>query len=366
VKLEEKYLNEAAKLQQPTKFEGNRQVGWKSPSNIALVKYWGKREVQLPQNPSLSFSLKNSFTETSVEYSIKKGPVSKLEFVFEGNEQPDFEKRLRKYLDIIYPYMPFLKALDMHIESVNSFPHSSGIASSASAMSALALCFVSMEKELFGSELSKDEFYQKASFVARLGSGSAARSVFGSFVIWGESESVEDSSDETGIPVEFHLQNGSLQLADAILITDSSRKKVASSAGHGQMKGHPWAETRYRQAREHLIELVNAIQQKNDEQFIRIVENEALSLHAMMMTSENGFTLLNENTWKIIELIREFREREHLFMAFTLDAGPNVHLIYRQKDKPAIKSWIQKELTKYCENGYWIDDEIGQGPKELN
>ncbi len=366
MKQKDKYMNEANVILQPPVFEGSRNVGWKSPSNIALVKYWGKKDIQLPQNPSLSFSLKNSFTETSVEYAIKRDANSRLEFFFEGREQPEFENRIRKYLESIYKYMPFLAELDMKIESINSFPHSAGIASSASAMSALALCLVSMEKQLFETQQNPDDFYQKASFLARLGSGSAARSVYGSFVVWGKSDAVPASDDEYGVPVHFQNQNGSLQLADAILITNSVEKKVASSAGHELMESHPWAETRYAQARQHIEDLIEAMGKKDDDRFVKIIENEALSLHALMMASENGFTLLNQNTWQIIEAIREFRKRENLFMTFTLDAGPNVHLIYRLKDKARIKDWIQKELIKYCENGYWIDDEIGQGPLELN
>ena len=366
MKLQGKYLKEASAIHQPGRFDGSRHVGWKSPSNIALVKYWGKKEMQIPQNPSLSFSLKKSFTETSVEYSLKKHDQPALEFYFEGENKPDFKRRIQKFINHLDPYMPFLKELDMKIDSVNSFPHSSGIASSASAMSALALCFVSIENNLFGTQKNRGAFFMKASFLARLGSGSAARSVYGSFVLWGKSTSVPFSDDEMGVQVQFPVQNGSLDLADAILITSQREKKVGSSAGHSQMENHPWAENRYNQAREHLESLMKAMINKDDDQFIRIIEREALSLHALMMTSDKGFTLMNENTWKIIKAVRDFREQQKIFVAFTLDAGPNVHLIYRLQDKPRVTSWINKELVKYCENGYWIDDEIGPGPVELN
>ncbi|MCB0805726.1 MAG: hypothetical protein KDC05_07990 [Bacteroidales bacterium] len=359
-------MNEAEMLKQVPAFEGSKNVGWKSPSNIALIKYWGKRNDQLPQNPSLSFTLKNSFTETSVEYSLKKDSESQISFSFEGSEKTDFHYRIIKFTQSLYHYLPFLQQLDLKIESLNSFPHSSGIASSASAMSALALCYTSIQFDLFGTPDSKEKFLEKASFLSRLGSGSAARSVFGNFVLWGKSEAIPGSTDEAGIPMHFISKNGDLTLSDAILITSSDKKKVGSSMGHSQMEGHPWAEMRYEQARENISKLITSIQAGNDVNIINIIEKEALNLHALMMTSAKGFSLLNDNTWKIIDEIRNFRNKKKIFVAFTLDAGPNVHLIYRQQDAAIIKDWIQKELVKYCENGYWIDDEIGSGPEKLN
>ncbi len=96
--------------------------------------------------------------------------------------------------------------------------------------------------------------------------------------------------------------------------------------------------------------------------FIKIVEHEALSLHALMMTSKEGFTLLNENTWRIIDWIRRFRKEKNVFLTFTLDAGPNVHVLYKDSDKPQIEDVIKSDLLKFCENNKWIDDQLGSGP----
>lgn len=366
MKLKDQYLNEAKSFPGDFNFRENRQVGWKSPSNIALIKYWGKRDFQLPQNPSLSFSLKNCFTETSVEYSIRKGVKPALSFSFEGKSMEKFRERILDYLDAVTEYLPFLKELDLQIESVNSFPHSSGIASSASSMSALALCLVTMEKDIYGNKLTDEAMFQKASFLARIGSGSAARSVYGGWVEWGSSKFVENSSDEVGIPLKSDLADDYNSLCDAILITSSGEKKKSSRRGHGLMTAHPFAETRYKQARENLGHLLSAMQQDDDNNFIRIAEQEALTLHAMMMTSEPGFTLMNANSWKIIDAIRNFREKQGVFATFTLDAGPNVHLIYKNKDKDKILNLIENDLIRNCENDYWIDDRMGNGPEELN
>src|SRR5665648_1074145 len=108
---------------------------WRCPSNIALVKYWGKRDFQKPMNPSLSFSLQNSFTETSVEL-FKEGD-EKVEFYFEGVASA-FSERIEKYLDHLSARLPWIKKYNFRIYSRNSFPHSAGIASSASSFGALA------------------------------------------------------------------------------------------------------------------------------------------------------------------------------------------------------------------------------------
>jgi diphosphomevalonate decarboxylase len=356
---------EAKAMQTLKPFDGSRHVGWKSPSNIALIKYWGKSDYQLPRNPSLSFTLSNSFTETSVEYSYTEKEKPATLFVFEGKPEDSFKNRIEKYRQTLVEYMPFLNHLDLKIESVNSFPHSSGIASSASGMSALALCLTSIEQRLYETPSGRNNFMNKASFLARLGSGSAARSVYGDFVCWGEHAVVEGSTDEAAVQIAMAGKDH-WELGDAILITSSDKKQVSSSVGHGLMDQHPYAEARYEQARNHIPQLLEAMESNLETRFQEIVENEALSLHALMMNSNPGFTLMNPQTWSIIQAIRNYRKERRLFMAFTLDAGPNVHLIYRKKDKQKILDFIDNELIQYCENGYWIDDEMGGGPVELN
>lgn len=363
--LKEKYLKEANGLKKPGPFTNSHQVGWRSPSNIALIKYWGKKADQLPQNPSLSFTLKNACTETIVEYSSHGKEGLQLDFYFEGKTNPLFETRVMKYLKSIAAYLPFLDQLHLKIQSKNSFPHSSGIASSASSMSALALCLVQIEKELFNTLEDANDFLRKASFLARLGSGSAARSVFGEYVTWGTSNFIDGSTNEAGVSYTIADNNSLLTLKDAILITSKEKKQVSSSSGHRMMQNHPWADARYQQAQANFGALNNAIITENDEKFISIIENEALSLHALMLSSDPGYSLLIQNTWNIIERIRKLRETTGTFVTFTLDAGPNVHLIYKKEDNDQMKDFIQNELVQYCENEYWIDDEIGTGPERI-
>ncbi len=124
-----------------------KKVQWRSPSNIALVKYWGKLPNQIPLNPSLSMTLANSYSETKIEYSKKSQSdcLITFEFRFEGKENGGFQNRIFNYLKSLIPQLPFLTEYFFSITSSNSFPHSAGIASSASAMSSLALCLTSIE-----------------------------------------------------------------------------------------------------------------------------------------------------------------------------------------------------------------------------
>lgn len=366
--LSQKYENEAGMLAGISPSVKPGSVAWRSPSNIALIKYWGKRDFQLPQNPSLSFVLEKSFTETSMEYRYKGNKGSrnlKFDFIFEGQSNSAFELRIRTFLKTVTEFLPFINHLEFKIGSRNSFPHSSGIASSASAMSSLALCLVSIEKELFGTPKTDKDFFTKASFIARLGSGSAVRSVYGDWSLWGKHIIIRGSTDEAAVQVNKEFNPMFKRLADAILIVDSGKKKVSSSQGHKTMNDHPFAEVRYRQAGENIKKLINAMIIGDEQSFIKVVESEALSLHAMMISSNDGYSLLKEATWSIIDRIREFRIKSGLFATFTLDAGPNVHLLYQQKDADAIKAFITLQLLNLCETGQWIDDRIGKGPEKL-
>lgn len=359
---EDTYRKAADSLKQVNRFEADRLVAWRSPSNIALIKYWGKHGIQLPQNPSLSFTLSKSYTETSIHYRFNEEKGLSISFLFDGQHNESFENRIYKYLNSLLEFLPFLGNLHLKIESKNSFPHSSGIASSASSMSALALCLVSIEKELFGTLQEEKSFFKKASFLARLGSGSASRSVYGGFSVWGKHPAIPGSDDELAIPAGLSIHQNFQRLQNAILITSSASKKVSSSEGHQLMEGHDYASIRYEQAGKNLSLLLSALTSGNEEIFLKVVENEALSLHALMMNSNEGFTLLNENTWNIIEWIRQYRKEKNVFLAFTLDAGPNVHVLYKETDRTKIEKAIKADLMGFCENNKWIDDQMGSGP----
>ena len=332
------------------------KVSAKSPSNIAIVKYWGKHGNQLPNNPSISFTLSRCFTETSIAVNRNGGDKYDLSFLFDGKESPKFQEKIEKYIVDNQQYFGFLKGLDLKIESYNSFPHSSGIASSASSMSALVLCFMQIEKIVNQGVTSID--LQKASFLSRLASGSAARSVYPVMTLWGKTPSVSTSSDEYAVPLADMVAPVFQTYHDSILIVSNKEKSVSSRVGHSLMNGHPLAEQRYATARQHTEQLLKVLQNGDIQEFINIAEAEALQLHEMMATSNPPYHLMEPNTMKIIDLVKQFRHDTGTQVCFTLDAGPNVHVLYPDACESAVKHFIKEQLLQYCHEYKWIDDKV--------
>jgi len=359
-------------------------VTWKTPSNIALVKYWGKQEPQIPKNPSISFTLDACFTLTTLEYSklnteqsrsaesydenLKQVQVddSKFNFevYFEGAKKDSFKPKIQKFFERIEKQVPFLKDFEFVIKSRNSFPHSSGIASSASGMSALALCIMSLEKELNPS-ITEAYFYKKASFLARLGSGSASRSIEGPIIVWGKHNALKGSSNLFGVKFPYKIHQNFKNYHDTILLVDEGEKQVSSTVGHQLMENHPFAQQRFLQANENISKLSKILQNGNLKEFISLVESEALTLHAMMMTSNPYFILMKPNTLKIINKIWKFREETNSNICFTLDAGANVHILFPETEKGIVSNFITNELIQYCQENHYICDRIGIGAKQL-
>ncbi len=331
-----------------------------APSNIALVKYWGKKPHQIPANPSISFTLSNCHTTTKIIFNQKKKSLATFEVFFEGAKKNSFKPKLQTFFERIAPYVPFLAAFDMEIHTSNSFPHSSGIASSASGMAAMAHCIMQLEKTL-DTQISEDYFYQKASFLARLGSGSASRSIKGNVVVWGENESIPKSSDLYGVPFPFELHTNFKNYKDTILLVDKGEKQVSSTVGHQLMHQHPFAKQRFEQAHDNLKKMTSILQNGDLDAFIALVESEALTLHAMMMTSLPYFILMKPNTLKILESVWAFRKETGLKLCFTLDAGANVHLLYPTYQEKQINDFITRELAAYCQNNHYICDSLGSG-----
>ena len=341
------------------------KVTWQSPSNIALVKYWGKYDNQIPANPSISFTLNASNTTTTLSWKEKEADDNfDFEVWFEGQLEDSFRPKIEAFFKRINHMLPFLKRFSFKIETSNTFPHSSGIASSASGLSALSLCFASMAQSL---NIPHDEdFYRFASTLSRLGSGSASRSVFGNLVVWGKHPDITGSSDQFGIRYPGDIHPIFTTFNDTILLVDKGVKQVSSTVGHNLMIGHPFAEARFAQAQENMSRLMPILKKGDLEGFIDIVEKEALSLHAMMMTSDPYFVLMKPNTLEIIERIWAFRKSSKCHICFTLDAGANVHVLFPEKDKALVDKFIQTELAGYCENNQFISDHVGAGAKRIS
>ncbi len=357
---------------------------WKAPSNIALVKYWGKKDVQIPENPSLSFTLSNCFTETTLEFKRREKTESetprpsndpdfnqilsqgefKFDVLLDGERKPEFSKKIGEFIIRIARLVPFISDYNWVIKTHNSFPHSSGIASSASGMAALALCIMSMEKALNPS-ITDELFYKKASLLARLGSGSAARSIQGELVVWGAHKEIEGSSDWYGVEFPHRVHENFQNYQDTILLVDKGQKVVSSTVGHNLMHGHPFAQKRFEQANENLLKLSQILQNGDMEAFVNLVESEALTLHAMMMASNPYFILMKPNTLQIIDKIWAYRASTGSNICFTLDAGANVHVLFPEKEKEAVNNFIVNELVQFCQKNEYIRDSVGHGAKQM-
>ena len=342
----------------------NFSTSWEAPSNIALIKYWGKQDLQIPKNPSLSFTLSSSVSKTEINFRPAISGIFDFHFYFDGTLKPEFKPKLQIFFKRVEPYIPWIKGHELIIKSQNTFPHSSGIASSASAMAALSLCLMDLERH-FNPGMNNTFFNQKASFLARLGSGSATRSIQGPVTLWGENKTLKTCSNLYAISYEKDLNPVFKSYQDTILLVDKGAKAVSSSKGHNLMHHHPFAANRFLQASDNLTSLLSIMKSGDLDAFINIVELEALSLHAMMLTSTPYFILMKPNTLEIIQRICSFRTSRKLPICFTLDAGANIHLLYPSDYIKDVIAFIDQELKPFCQNGQYLIDQVGEGARKL-
>ena len=307
-------------------------------SNIALVKYWGKLDQQIPCNPSLSFTLKNCITSmkgTSIEFD-RFG----LEFSFNAQENSKFRDNILSRMKRLPISLPNVK---IKIESTNSFPHSSGIASSASSMS----CYVLILNDLLKLNLSSSEL----SNYARLLSGSACRSLGPGFQSWGRVNYIQNSSDLYSSDVKVH--SVFKKLRDTVIIVDSNPKKISSTKGHESMVDHPYRDARYKQAKKNHQLMTNALIDGNWDDFNKITRIEAMSLHALMMSSLEPYFLLHPKSLEMINLIDQELGKKNV--TYTMDAGANIHLIYDNSYHQKVKSFLHEHSSHFED---FIEDEI--------
>jgi diphosphomevalonate decarboxylase len=348
----------------------NQLVSASCPSNIALIKYWGKYENQIPANPSISYTLNHCRTNTTMEFFADE--EFSVQTFLAGNEEKKFAEKIEKYFKSIEQYLPWILKGKYIIKTENTFPHSSGIASSASGFGAIAKCLMSLdlkfeirdvklENEMDTSETSNFKLQisnQKASFLARLGSGSACRSLYEGLVVWGKTEEVAGSSDLFAVPYnndEIHpiFKN----FNDWVLLIHEGQKSVSSTVGHGLMNTNPYAERRFQEAHENFTKLKTILATGDMEGFIKLVEHEALTLHAMMMMSDPAFILMKTGTLEVINKIWDFRRITGLSLFFTLDAGANVHLLFPNDiDNDRITDFIKTELIPLTQKGGVVKD----------
>ncbi len=328
-----------------TQMDENLTFESSAPSNIALVKYWGKHGEQFPMNPSISFTLNKSRTITKaiLKPSDEKTQIPHFKFFLDQQHQPDFEPKIAQFFEKIVTYVPFINRYQWIFYSQNTFPHSSGIASSASGFATLSKLIMNLEQKLF-PESNPAYILAKTSFLARLGSGSAARSIQHPVMLWGEHPDIQDSTDLYAIKPANALHPVFNNFQDTIVLVEKGQKKVSSTAGHALMNRHPFKEIRKQQAFDRSLRMYHILKEGNIEEFIKIVEAEALELHALMMTSEPNYILMEPATLAIIKAIRQLREIANIPVCFTLDAGANVHILYPDTVKHEVQTHLLSKI----------------------
>ena len=285
-------------------------------TNIALIKYWGKRDKDLflPMNSSLSLTLEAFYTDTKVTFDES---LIEDSFLLNGKEQSEKEiAKISRFLDLFCEYIgkrPFAR-----VESLNFVPTAAGLASSASAFAALALAVA--------DGLKLDLSRQELSTLARRGSGSSTRSLFGGFVEWDMGTSSEDS-------MAHPIDDADWDVGMLILAVDTQEKKVSSRIGmeHTVQTSsfYPaWIET----AKEDLQAIKEAIAAKDFESLGRITEHNGMKMHATTLSANPPFTYWTADSLLAQEAVRKVREDLQVPAYMTMDAGPNVKVLCRASD----------------------------------
>jgi len=344
-------------------FDKNFSIAWQSPSNIAIVKYWGKKNGQFPVNPSLSMTLDKAVTRTLVQVLCNE-PVKGLVSV-NGDRNHPYLPKMQQLLKWLSAEIPLFNEITLDVTTVNTFPHSTGIASSSSGISAFTLCLLEIAGEITKTETETHDFLRMASHVARMGSGSACRSLYSGFTVWGETSIIPGTSDEFAIPVVDSIHPEMLSLHDAILIISGAPKSLPSTLGHETMNGHPFSGGRITQAHQNLETAVEALKANDLEKLCSVAENEALTLHALIMSANPGVLLMKPATVEAIHRVREARKRGNPVF-FTLDAGANLHVMYPANSVSMVEEFIRDALQPLCEEGFVIFDRCGSGPLRLD
>lgn len=291
----------------------------KAPANIAFIKYWGRKDevLRLPANNSISMNLSGVFSITTVEF-LKGLGADKIEILEESLDGRGKE-RISCHLDrirLLAGIKTFAKVV-----TKNNFPKGTGIASSASGFAALTVAAASAA----GLKLSQKQL----SILARQGSGSACRSIPDGFVEWKAGNSSKSSYAYSLFPPDWW------EIKDVIAIVGETTKKVSSSEGHVLTESSPFYKARLLGMKEKIRKIKRALEKKDFQKFGEIVEQEAINMHAVMMTSTPPLLYWLPKTLEIIMSVQDWRDNG-LSIYFTIDAGPNIHLICQEEDEQKV------------------------------
>lgn len=283
--------------------------------NIAFIKYWGNQNenLRLPANSSISMNLAELYTETTVEWD---DDLTVDHLTLNGVPQTGSAlERVQRHLDVLRRRLNL--TIYAQIKSTNNFPMGAGIASSASSFAALTIAGVAATGR---SDITEREL----TTLARLGSGSASRSVPGGYVEWYAGDSHEESYAESIAP-ENHWM-----LVDVIAVISTAHKAVGSTEGHKSASTSVLQAARVADAPLRLEQCKQAILDRDFMSFAEVVERDSNLMHAIMITSKPPLFYWLPGSLQVMESVRSWRA-EGVSVCYTMDAGPNVHCICTQE-----------------------------------
>lgn len=301
-----------------------RKASALAPSNIAFIKYWGKRNPRLntPFGGSISMNLSEYQTTTTVQFT----QLNRDEVVIDGEVAVGKEEvRVARHIDRIRSLAGV--RLGAQVESRNNFPVGVGIASSASGFAALTLAATRAS----GLRLSQ----KRLSALARLGSGSACRSIPDGFVEW-----VTGRRDQESYAFSIHPPDY-WDIRDVVVLVSTKKKSVGSSEGHALARTSPFFRARIRSLDDRLRRLKRALRERDFSAFGRLVEEEALNMHAVMLTSTPPLVYWEPGTLAVMKQVGVWRARG-MESYFTLDAGPTVHVMCRAGDAEVLARRLRR------------------------
>lgn len=304
-----------------------QQVGrGRAQTNIALIKYWGKRDktLFLPMNSSLSLTLDAFYTITQVTFDSRlTTDVFYLNDVLQDKAET---AKITKFLNL------FKRDLPAEVVSYNFVPTAAGLASSASAFAALAVAV----NEALGLNLDR----QTLSSYARRGSGSSTRSLFGGFVEWDKGTNAENS---VAVPID----KADWDIAMLVLVVDTQKKKIASRVGMDlTVETSPFYAAWVKTAEQDLIEMKQAIETRDFDKLGQITEHNAMKMHATTLSANPPFTYWTKDTLAVQDLVRRVREETGLSAYMTIDAGPNVKLLCRKSQMAALIDALSQDFPR--------------------
>lgn len=309
----------------PPKTPAGEHASAFAPSNIALCKYWGKRnqELNLPINGSLSISLGVLGSKTDISAFDSTTPDAPDQVFLNGEAQDMSKPFARKAIQFLNLFRRDLKQ-PVVIRTENTIPTAAGLASSASGFAALMLAI----NDFYGFNLAPNV----VSAFARMGSGSASRSIYEGFVEWHKGER-DDGMDSHGEPLNINWPNFRI----ALLKVGTGQKKVDSRAGMQRtVESAPLYQSWPQQAFDDLQQLKRALHEQNFDQLGKVAEHNALSMHATMIASWPPLLYWLPQSVSAMHNVWELRA-SGVPIYLTMDAGPNLKLLFEANSEAAVR-----------------------------